>query len=493
MPRSVREAIDQVGGHGREIDVPLWADAAASEDWPAQLRSARVLPVKHGEQTFGVLLLGSTRPAPAYGPADQAMLGELVSRAGMALENARLYWNLKREIAKTREAEEKLQDASRRKDEFLAMLSHELRNPLAPIRNAVEVVRRVQPTDPRLAWARDVVDRQVRHLAGLVDELLDVSRITQGKISLKKEPVELGKAIAQAIETVRSLVEARNQQLHTNLATTPIWIGGDFGRLAQIVANLLNNAAKYTAEGGRIELSTSAADGKATIVVRDNGIGIDHELLPRVFDLFTQGARSLDRSLGGLGVGLTVVHRLVELHQGRVEVSSEGVGKGSQFKVILPCITEVGHQGREEELPAWEGPPVGGRRVLVVDDNVDAAESVAVFLRMEGHEVKSVTDGYEALHSAQVFAPQVVILDIGLPGINGYEVARRMRELPQTKGALLIALTGYGQKEDAQLAAEAGFHHHFVKPTDPRAIQAAIAGHDMEGAASPASAAAWRA
>jgi signal transduction histidine kinase/DNA-binding response OmpR family regulator len=474
LPRSLREAIDESGSEGREIDVPIWANPRMPGEWPPELRSARALPVRSGERTLGVLLLASPRPAPAYGAADQAMISELVSRAGMALENARLYWSLKREIARTREAEEKLLEASRRKDEFLAMLSHELRNPLAPIRNAVELVRRIAPADPRLVWARDVVDRQVSHMAQLVDELLDVSRITQGKITLRKETIELEKVLAHALETARPLIEARRHELDVRIDAGPVWMVGDFARLAQVIANLLNNAAKYTPEGGRIELSATVAEGQAAVIVRDNGVGIDRELLPRVFDLFSQGERSLDRSLGGLGVGLTVVQRLVELHQGRVEVASEGPGHGAEFRLLLPCISEV----PSADAPAREAPRprrrAEGRRVLVVDDNVDAADSIAVLLRMEGHEVKTVTDAAQALASAEVFAPSAVVLDIGLPGMDGYTLARELRKLPRLGEALFIALTGYGQKEDQAQAAAAGFHHHFIKPADPRAIHAAI-------------------
>jgi signal transduction histidine kinase/DNA-binding response OmpR family regulator len=474
LPRSLREAIDESGSEGREIDVPIWANPRMPGEWPPELRSARALPVRSGERTLGVLLLASPRPAPAYGAADQAMISELVSRAGMALENARLYWSLKREIARTREAEEKLLEASRRKDEFLAMLSHELRNPLAPIRNAVELVRRIAPADPRLVWARDVVDRQVSHMAQLVDELLDVSRITQGKITLRKETIELEKVLAHALETARPLIEARRHELDVRIDAGPVWMVGDFARLAQVIANLLNNAAKYTPEGGRIELSATVAEGQAAVIVRDNGVGIDRELLPRVFDLFSQGERSLDRSLGGLGVGLTVVQRLVELHQGRVEVASEGPGHGAEFRLLLPCISEV----PSADAPAREAPRprrrAEGRRVLVVDDNVDAADSIAVLLRMEGHEVKTVTDAAQALASAEVFAPSAVVLDIGLPGMDGYTLARELRKLPRLGDALFIALTGYGQKEDQAQAAAAGFHHHFIKPADPRAIHAAI-------------------
>jgi CheY-like chemotaxis protein/anti-sigma regulatory factor (Ser/Thr protein kinase) len=344
-------------------------------------------------------------------------------------------------------------------------------------------MRRIAPTDAGIAWARDVVERQVTHLAQLVDDLLDVSRITQGKISLKKEPVELAKVIQHSIDTARTLLDAKRHHLGVSLPAAPIWVHGDFARLSQVIGNILGNAAKYTAEGGRIELAASAERGEALVSVRDNGIGIDGALLPHVFELFTQGERSLDRSQGGLGVGLTVVRRLVDLHQGRVEVRSDGPGKGSLFRVALPCISEVS-QGSAAPASGHRVPVrSAGRRVLVVDDNIDAAESIAVFLRLEGHEVRTVSDGAQAVAIAQVFAPQVAVVDIGLPGMSGYEVARRLRLKGAEGPALLIALTGYGQKEDRTRSTEAGFDHHFVKPADPRVIQEAIRNWQEPGAA----------
>src|SRR5437762_6599961 len=275
----------------------------------------------------------------------------------MALDNARLYSTRQREIARSRQAEEELQDANRRKDEFLAMLSHELRNPLAPIRNAVELIRRIGSTEQRLIMARDVIDRQVTQLARLVDELLDVSRISQGKIVLKKEPVELSKIIAHSVETVRPMIDAREQRLSVEVSARPVWLLGDFARLSQVVANLLNNASKYTGEGGRIRLAAMAGEGVATITVEDNGSGIDPELLPRVFELFVQGERGLDRSPGGLGIGLTLVKRLVELHQGRVEAHSEGPGRGARFRIMLPSISAVRQQPQLAAAP----PPAAGQ------------------------------------------------------------------------------------------------------------------------------------
>jgi signal transduction histidine kinase len=431
-------------------------------------------PLRNGERTLGALALSSQAGTPGLLPRDLVTLQELVSRAAIALDNARLYSSLQREIVRSRQAEEELQDANRRKDEFLAMLSHELRNPLAPIRNAVEVIRRLAPPDAKLTMARDVVDRQVSLLARLVEELLDVSRISQGKISLKKEPVDLARILAHSVETTRPLIDARSQTLSVSVPVAPVWLSADFARLSQVVSNLLNNASKYTGEGGRIELLATAESGAARIVVRDNGAGIEPQLLHKVFDLFVQGERALDRGQGGLGIGLTLVKRLVELHNGRVEAASDGPGRGAIFTVTLPCIAAVEPQRQAPQFPAPRSSEVYGRRVLVVDDNVDAAESTAAFLRLEGHEVKAVHDGLQALASLKVFDPHVVVLDIGLPGLDGYAVARQLRSRGDTSHVLLIALTGYGQKEDRTKAADAGFDYHFVKPADPRDIQTAI-------------------
>jgi signal transduction histidine kinase len=438
----------------------LWVSESAHGAWPyaalpAQIAAAlpKGVPLMVGERRLGLLVL-------EFQEKDQSLLEELASRAAMALDNARLY--------------ERLQEASRRKDEFLAMLSHELRNPLAPIRTAMEVIRRVAPPDPTLALAREAVDRQVSHLVRLVEELLDVSRISEGRIALRKEQVELGKVISHSLDTVRPLIDARSQRLVLSLPTRPVWLFGDFVRLAQVMSNLVNNAAKYTPEGGRIEVSAHAAEGEAVIVVRDNGEGIEAQLLPRVFELFVQGERSLDRSQGGLGLGLTLVKRLVELHDGRVQAASDGPGRGAEFRVTLPCINVVQKPAPQKKVDA-EVRSTHGRRVLVVDDNLDAAETIAAFLRLEGHETKVVGEGPLVLSTALVFEPQVVVLDIGLPGLDGYAIAQQLRAHQATGQALLIALTGYGREEDRTRAAAAGFDCHFTKPANPVDVQAAIA------------------
>ncbi|HKQ26352.1 MAG TPA: response regulator [Burkholderiales bacterium] len=470
LPEALVGAIEQerLGGGRTELQV------TPSVAVPRQIRFFRVIPLKAGNRVVAVLGLGYAYNPRNQGAADQATIDELVSRAAIAFENSRLYGNLKREMAHSKEAEEKLQQANRRKDAFLAMLSHELRNPLAPILNAAEVMQRMAPTDAGIGWACEMIERQVTHLAHLVDDLLDVARITEGKIILKKEPVELGNVIRHSIETTRTLLDSKRHRLVVSVPGVPIWVRGDSARLAQVVGNILGNAAKYTNEGGHIELSAKADRGEVIMTVRDNGIGIDSNLLPHVFELFTQGERSLDRSQGGLGVGLTVVQRLVELHHGRVEVKSEGSGKGTTFVVVLPCISEVAQAQSETQSPPDAVAILGGQRILVVDDNMDAAESVAMWLRLEGHEVRTVGDGQQALAIAQVFAPQIVVVDIGLPGMNGYEVARRLRQKRVDGPLLLIALSGYGQEEDLARSVEVGFDHHFVKPADLRTIQAAI-------------------
>ncbi|HEX6704923.1 MAG TPA: response regulator [Albitalea sp.] len=479
LPAAVQDALSQALNLKQRITLHPNAlrrmgPEAFGLDGPLALRAAVTVPLMIGERALGVLMVGAEQASPGHSVRDWAALEELASRAAIAFENAHLYRSLQSEIIERRAAETELQEANQRKDEFLAMLSHELRNPLAPIRNALEVIRRIAPPDPKFNWAGDVMDRQVRHLTRLVEELLDVARISQGKIQLNKEPVDLAAVISQSVETAQPFIDARGHTLTVKLPDTPVWLQGDFARLAQVVSNLLHNAAKYSEDGGRIQLELCVQDGEALIVVSDNGIGIDAALLPRIFDLFAQGARSLDRMQGGLGVGLTLARRLIELHGGRVEAQSAGAKKGAEFHVTIPCVSVVPRDDADSERPAVST-QVNGRRILIVDDNQDAAESIAQYLQLEGHEVKTVGDGLQALSCVPVFAPQIVVLDIGLPVMDGYEVARRMRRMAATQEALLIALTGYGQKEDQVRAMEAGFDRHFVKPTDPRVLVQLIA------------------
>jgi len=427
------------------------------------------VPLLSGDRLHGALLVAASRRSQQV---DWSILGDLAARAAAALENARLYGSLQLEIVERRAAEAELQEASRRKDEFLAMLSHELRNPLAPIRTALEVIRRIAPPDPKFAWASDIMVRQLRQLTRLVEELLDVARISQGKIVLKREKVDLNAVIAHSVETAQPNVDARGQVLRVSPFAEPLWLHGDFARLAQIVSNLLHNASKYSADGSAIELSTSLESNGAVIRVRDQGIGIDAQLLPRVFDLFTQGTRGLDRAQGGLGVGLTLARRLAQMHGGGIEAFSAGVGMGSEFVVRLPCLGLV----RGGESVAVQAParlPLSCR-VLIVDDNHDAALSLATYLEMSGHEVRTAGDGRQALEVAERFAPQAVVLDIGLPVLDGYQVAKQFRLAPPMQQALLLALTGYGQKEDQLAASQAGFDRHFVKPVDPAALASCI-------------------
>ena len=468
VPASLRRAMTEVqsGGYALEVRVD---PAGTNGVWPDSLRFAHVLPLNVGERNIGVLAIGVS--SPDVGPLDERGLLEIATRAAIAFDNAQLYSSLEREMARAKDAEERLQQASRRKDEFLAMLSHELRNPLAPIVTAAQVLGKIAPSDARIAWVREVIERQVTHLAGLVDDLLDVSRITQGKITLHREAIELGKVIEHSLEIVRPLVDSKRHSLAVHTPDTPIWVFGDFSRLSQIFSNVLHNAAKYTSDGGSIELTIGVDNGSVAVRVRDNGIGIDAQFLPHVFEVFTQGYRGLDRSQGGLGVGLAVVRRLVELHQGEVNVTSEGAGAGTEVSVQLPCINEVVPHAGIQTMPATRQ---GGKRILVVDDNADAAESIAVYMRIEGHEVKTVTDAMQALGCFEAFAPQVAIIDIGLPGMNGYELATHIRANETLTPPLMIALTGYGQAEDFDRSRDAGFDHHFVKPADLKSIQTAI-------------------
>ncbi len=377
------------------------------------------------------------------------------------------------DIHAQKQAEEALKDADQRKDEFLAMLAHELRNPLAPIRNAVHVLKlRGRPSGNTVHWAADLIDRQISHLARLVDDLLDVARITMGKIQLHREPVDLNAVLRRAAEVMDSSVKAHHHELTVLLPETPTWMEGDPARLIQVVDNLLNNAVKYTEDGGRIQLALECAGGdEAVIRIRDSGVGIAPELLARIFEPFRQADHSLARAQGGLGLGLTLVHRLVEMHGGRVEAFSEGPGKGSEFRVYLP-LADAGKQAAQDSTAAMHATMRAvSQRVLVVDDNQDVANSFAMLLNAMGHEVRVVYDGAAALEAVPDFQPDVILLDIGLPRMDGYEVARRLRAQYPTERLRLAAVTGYGQAADRERGREAGFDYHLVKPVTPEALE----------------------
>jgi PAS domain S-box-containing protein len=364
-----------------------------------------------------------------------------------------------------------LAEANRSKEEFMALLSHELRSPLSPILNALNVQRQVKTDDPILQQAGDIIERQVGHMVRMVDDLLDISRITKGKLRLTKERVELRVVVNRAAEAARPFIGGLKHEFSVSLPTEPIWVEADPSRLEQVVVNLLNNAAKYTNPGGLIRLSLHPAGGEAVLNVWDNGLGIPPEMLPRVFDLFTQVDGTLSRSHGGLGVGLALVRTLVEMHDGRVQAYSAGLNQGSEFTVIVPALANV--PVREIKVVPERAPPTGTRlRVLVVEDNVDAGDSLSLLLRLQGHDVSVARTGPSALEVAAAFQPDVALLDIGLPGMDGYQVAQRLREKPEFKHVLLCALTGFTPSEaDRHRPQQAGFDHHFVKPIDLKKLR----------------------
>jgi CheY-like chemotaxis protein len=359
---------------------------------------------------------------------------------------------------------ELLNDADRRKDEFLAILAHELRNPLAPISNALQVLRLTGLSDPVASRMCEVMQRQVDHMVRLVDDLLEVSRITRGKITLHQEPSDLTVIIRNAVDVSRPLIDGAGHRLSIHMLDTPILVCGDAIRLTQVFANLLNNAAKYTPERGRITLTAQKRDGRAAISVRDSGEGIAPEMLRRVFDLFAQAPPSSTQVKGGLGIGLTLVRQLVELHGGAVEAFSEGPGKGSEFVVTLPLLLEEA-AARGPVDTGLADRRLDGRRVLVVDDNTDGADSLGLLLEMIGAEVRVVYDGHAALAALETFQPSVVLLDVGMPELDGYEVARRMRQRAGPD-LMIIAITGWGQSEDRRRSHNAGFNEHLTKPPD---------------------------
>jgi signal transduction histidine kinase len=428
----------------------------------APLSSIAVVPLTARGRTLGALSLGLASSGRTFDTDALSMATELAGRAAIALDNARLY--------------EKMREQDRRKDEFLAMLAHELRNPLAPISNAVHVLRASSEDPEKLGWARDVIGRQLKQLVRLVDDLLDVSRITRGRIGLKIESVDVTRVVAAAVETSRPFVDALDHALVVSLPSEPLRIEGDFARVAQILANLINNAARYTDKGGRITVTAASEGTEVVFRVRDTGVGIPQELLATIFEPFRQIDRALDRSRGGLGVGLTLARRLVEMQRGRISAYSEGPGHGSEFTVWLPSAPAP---RQADGTTAEAEPPVASApldlRVLIVDDNRDVADSTALLLRAVGCNVDLAYDGEEAIRSVRALRPDAVLLDIGLPKIDGYQVAQRIRAERAKRGPLIIALSGYGQDEHRLRSQLAGFDYHIVKPIEPAALTGLLA------------------
>jgi two-component system CheB/CheR fusion protein len=448
---------EQCSGYG-------WGDVLHPEDaertitaWRECVRTGGNWDIEHRfKGTDGRYHAVLARGTPVRGPD-----GRILCWAGINLD-----------IDERRRAEDRLRETDRRKDEFLATLAHELRNPLAPIRNAAHAIRLKAAGDAQIQRLQEIIDRQVDHLSRLVDDLLDISRITHDKIEVRKEPIALGDCVEYAIEVTRPLVDARRHVLTFEAEAAPVWIVGDAARISQSIANLLGNAAKFTEPGGRVHVHLGREGDSAVVRVTDDGIGMPQDLQERIFDLFVQGDQSLDRAQGGLGLGLSLVRRLVHLHGGTVSAASEGAGRGSRFEIRLPLAEAPRQELAREPRALHRSAP---RRVLVVDDNRDVAESTAEVIRHARHEVKTAYSGPAALGVARVFRPEVVFLDIGLPGMDGYEIARRLREFPETAGSCLVALTGYGQAENRLRSGDSGFDEHLVKPADPVALVEIVA------------------
>jgi PAS domain S-box-containing protein len=412
---------------------------------------------------YGVAAFASTS-REHFREGDLQVMQTVCDQASAMLERTQL-------LDELHAREQSLKRADRAKDEFIATLAHELRNPLAPIRNAVGIMRHEdQPVTQRLAWCRDIIDRQVLQMTHLLEDLLDVSRVTNNKIELRRDRIDVLRAVEQALEATRPLIEAQGQRLQLELPSEPVVLYGDLTRLTQVFGNLLNNAAKYTDSGGLITLTVAPGDDSVRIRVRDSGIGIEAHQLPRVFDMFSQLAPALERARGGLGIGLALTRGLVELHGGTIEAFSPGVGLGSEFVVQLPITPPARPRETGLSKPAEATANQQRRRLLVVDDNVDAAQTLAAILELHGHDVRVAYTGAEGLRIAGEWQPDVGVLDIGIPDLNGYELCRGIRERSLDHQPLLIACTGWGQQEDVAHAREAGFDHHLVKPVDPDAV-----------------------
>ncbi|HWB09821.1 MAG TPA: PAS domain S-box protein [Pirellulales bacterium] len=435
----------------------LLARSVADEDLLSIMRRLGLksyigVPLTVRNKTLGVLTFIVAESGHVYDETDLSVAKDLANRTAIAIENSQLY--------------RELRDADQRKDEFLATLAHELRNPLAPIRNGLQVLRLAGSNREMMGEARTMMERQLDQMVRLVDDLLDVSRITRNKLELRKERVALASVVHSAIETSRPLIEQFGHTFSVTIAPAPVYLDADPVRLAQVLSNLLNNSAKYTEPGGKIFLTAETEGNEAVIKVRDTGFGIPAEALPRIFEMFSQVDRTMDRAQGGLGIGLTLVRRLTEMHGGRVEARSEGPGRGSEFVVRLP-VADAPQRHSSDRAPDGPGGEAGPhRRILVVDDNRDSASSLGMMLKLMGNEVRTAHDGLAALEAAEHFRPDFILLDIGLPKLNGYETCRRIRAEGWSRNMVIVALTGWGQEEDRRRSQEAGFDHHLVKPVD---------------------------
>jgi signal transduction histidine kinase len=380
------------------------------------------------------------------------------------------------DVTEQTRAEQALREANRQKDEFLAMLAHELRNPLAPIRGAVQLLQLLGSNVPDKGLAIEVIDRQVDTLARLVDDLLDVSRITRGKITVRREPLEISAAIQRSVDTTLPMIRSRGQTLSVSLSNEPLTVTGDATRIEQVFCNLLNNAAKFMRAGGRVEVVCEQVDENAVVRVRDQGRGLAAESIPRLFEPFYQVDQGLARSEGGLGLGLALARRLVELHGGAIEAHSEGLGRGSEFVVRLPLVAPPKPSEPTTDVPSGAAVRAGGLRILIVDDSADAVTTLKLLLEVRGHEICTAGNGQEALAAFEQADPQVVLLDIGLPGMDGYEIAKRMRQNANGELVRIIATTGYGRDEDRHRATEAGFDFHLTKPVNFKTLEELING-----------------
>jgi PAS domain S-box-containing protein len=429
------------------------------------VRSYLAVPVKsRSGEVFGGLVFGHPEPGVFTERAERVIVG-VAAQAAVALDNARLFEAAQQEIANRERAEDALRDADRRKDEFLATLAHELRNPLAPILQAALISKAPEATADQKLWSHDVIIRQVQHMSLLLDDLLDISRITRGSLEVRKKPTELAFVVAAAVETARPAIDAKGHVLAIDMPRQSRRFAADPLRIAQVLSNLLTNAAKYTEPEGEIRLSVSSTCDEVIMRITDTGIGISPEAMPHIFLMFSQVRATGDRSGGGLGIGLALAKHVVELHGGAIEARSAGLGCGSEFTVRLP-IGDVGPDDLRVAPNATKAPPIVRRRVLIADDNGDVVESLAMLLRMDGHEVTVAHDGPQALAEFETFQPDFVLLDIGMPGMDGYEVARLMRDRHLDRKVILIAVTGWGQDRDKSRAKAAGFDHHFTKPLD---------------------------